>query len=80
MAHRFVSWLAILVVPDTGNILKSLGTHCDEGSLPRETFFARDPQGNRVAPYTEWDEAKAETYFNELLRVITSVNIYRWVA
>jgi hypothetical protein len=55
---------------------EELGDPLRRGKPSTRNVFARDPQGNRVAPYTEWDEAKAETYFNELLRVITSVNIY----
>ena len=39
-------------------------------------FFARDPRGNRVPPFKEWDNARAEAYYNELLHAITSVNIY----
>lgn len=52
------------------------GPHAMGQGFHAKSFFARDPQGNRVTPYTEWDEAKAETYFNELLRAIASVNIY----
>lgn len=39
-------------------------------------FFQRDPQGNRVSPYKEWDDAKAQAYYDDLLNAIASVNIY----
>ena len=50
--------------------------HAKKQDFHAKRFFQRDPQGKRVSPYNEWDDAKAEAYYSDLLDAIASVKIY----
>lgn len=52
------------------------GPYAKKEAFHAKRFFQRDPQDNRVSPYNEWNDAKAEAYYKQLLDAIASVNIY----
>src|SRR5579864_4196680 len=41
-----------------------------------ERFWKRDPTGNRMKPYQDWDDAKAQKFEDQLLDIVVNNRIF----